>query len=182
MAMNPDPREGHESVLVNNKLLVWGGVMINDGRWRMLSRCECHTMDLSSQQWSQKISQMDNSQDEPTPCLHARCAIIENMVYPFGGWYIDRGMTLRLQETFSFDCEKMKWKKLEIKGKKPIARNSCGLCAVGETLLMVGGAIPHSDRETLPDGAQYKQHTTIYGYTNDCWEFSPREGIGNVIL
>ena len=84
-------------------------------------------------------------------------------------------------ETFSFDCEKMKWKKLEVKGNKPIAMNSCGLCAVGEKLVIFGGSIPHSDREELLDGVQIKQYITLYGYNNDCWEFDPCEGIGNVL-
>ena len=40
--VSPDPRHGHESVMVNNKLLVWGG---QDDTRKMLSRCECFTVE-----------------------------------------------------------------------------------------------------------------------------------------
>ena len=134
---------------------------------------------LYSQQWSQKIAGIDSKRDEPTPCAFARCAVMSNMVYSFGGWYNDKGRTIFLNETSSLDCEKMRWEKLDIKGDKPPARDSCGLCAVGEKLVMYGGAISHTDRLKLPDGVQYKQGRDLWGCLNDCWEFCPHEG--NVI-
>ena len=175
--VSPDPRHGHESVVVNNnKLLVWGGELFQDGRWKMLSRCECFTMDLHSKQWSRTIAKIDSKKDVPPPCAYARCVAINDMVYSFGGRYKDEGRDVGLNETFSLDCEKMRWKRVEIKGNKPTARNSCGLCAVGEKLVMFGGLISHADRGKLPDGVQYK-----YGYVNDCWEFCPHEGNGYVV-
>ena len=172
--VSPGPRLGHESVVVNdNKLLVWGGGLVEDGVKKMLSRCECFTMDLHSQQWSQN---MVNTQDEPTPCVDAECAVINNTVYSFGGWSSNKGRSGCLNETVSLDCAKMTWKKLEIKGDKPTARRSCGLCAVGEKLVMYGGMISHTDRMNLPGGVQYKD-----GYVNDCWEFCPHESNTNVV-
>ena len=180
--VSPDPRLGHESVVVNNnKLLVWGGVLFEDGRGKMLSRCECFTMDIYSEQWSQKLAEIDSKQDEPTQCVDARCAVISNTVYSFGGRYTDKGRVVRLNETSSLDCEEMRWKKLEIKGNKPTARSSCGLCAVGEKLVMYGGAISHTDRGKLPDGVQYKEFDSSRGFVNDCWEFCPHEGNANVV-
>ena len=183
--VSPGPRWGHESVVVNNnKLLVWGGVLFEDGRLKkMLSRCECFIMDIYSEQWSQKLAEIDSKQDEPTQCVDARCAVISNTVYSFGGWYHDKGRTVRLNEMVSLDYEKMRWKKLEIKGNKPTARDSCGLCAVGEKLVMYGGMISHTDRGKLPDGVQYKQSNPsfAFGSVNDCWEFCPHEGNANVV-
>ena len=180
--VSPDPRYAHESVVVNNnKLLVWGGVLFEDGRSKMLSRCECFTMDMYSEQWSQKLAEIDSKQDEPTQCVDARCAVISNTVYSFGGLYSDKGRRVGLNETSSLDCEKMRWKKLEIKGNKPTARSSCGLCAVGEKLVMYGGMISHTDRGKLPDGVQYKQISAFHGSVNDCWEFCPHEGNANVV-
>ena len=180
--VSPDPRYAHESVVVNNnKLLVWGGRSFEDGNWKMLSRCECFAMDLHSQQWSQKIARIGSKQDEPTPCGDARCAVVDNTVYSFGGWYSDKGTYVRLSETFSLDCEKMRWKKLEIKGNKPTARSSCGLCAVGEKLVMYGGMISHTDRGKLPAGVQYKEFNSSCGCVDDCWEFCPHEGNGDVV-
>ena len=177
-AVSPGPRYGHESVVVNNnKLLVWGGRLVEDGRWKVLSRCECFTMDLYSKQWIRINAGIDNKQDEPTPCVHARCAAINSMVYSFGGWYMtDEGKEARLNKVFSLDSDKMRWKKLEKKGNKPTARNSCGLSAAGEKLVMYGGLISHADRSKLPDGAQYKQDNASFGYANDCWEFCPHKG------
>ena len=180
--VSPDPRVGHESVVVNNnKLLVWGGVVVEDGRGKMLSRCECFTMDMYSEQWSQKLAEIDSKQDEPTQCVDARCAVISNTVYSFGGWCSDKGSYVRLNEMVSLDCDKMRWKKLEIKGNKPTARSSCGLCAVGEKLVMYGGLISHTDRGKLPDGVQYKQIDSSHGFVNDCWQFCPHEGNANVV-
>ena len=181
-AVSPGPRYAHESVVVhNNKLLVWGGGLFDDDRRKILSRCECFTRDLQSQQWSRKIIQIDSRHDEPTQCAYAQCAIINNMVHSFGGVYSAKGRSVRLNETFSLDCEKMRWKRLEIKGNKPTARNSCGLCAVGEKLVMYGGLISHTDRGKLPDGVQYKEVNSFRGSVNDCWEFCPHEGNGNVV-
>ena len=85
-AVSPCPRYAHESVVVhNNKLLVWGGGLFDDDRRKILSRCECFTRDLHSQQWSRKIVGIDSRHDEPTPCAYAQCAVINNMVYSFGG-------------------------------------------------------------------------------------------------
>ena len=168
-------------VVNNNKLLVWGGQLLHDGRWKMLSRCECFTMDLHSKQWSRTIAKIDSKKDEPPPCAHARCVAINDMVYSFGGVYIDKESCVRVNETFSLDCEKMRWKRVGIKGNKPTARNSCGLCAVGEKLVMFGGQISHTDKGKLPDGVQYKQHNSSCGYVNDCWEFCPHEGNGYVV-
>ena len=104
-------------------------------------------------------------------------------MYSFGGWYRDKGRTVRLNEMVSLDCEKMRWKKLEIKGNKPTARDSCGLCAVGEKLVMYDGLISHIDRGKLPDGVQYKQINPSFAFVsvNDCWEFCPHEGNANVV-
>ena len=179
--VSPGPRCGHESVVVNNKLLVWGGQLVEDGRRKMLSRCECFTMDMYSEQWSQKLAEIDSKQDEPAQCVGAGCAVISNTVYSFGGVYTDKGRAVRLNETFALDYDKMRLKKLEIKGSKPTARESCGLCAVGEKLVMYGGLISHTDRGKLPDGVQYKQFNTSRGYVNDCWEFCPHEGNANVV-
>ena len=180
--VSPGPRCGHESVVVNNnKLLVWGGQLAEDGRGKMLSRCECFTMDMYSEQWSQKLAEIDSKQDEPRQCVDARCAVISNTEYSFGGVYSDKRRHVRLNETSSLDCEKMRWKKLEIKGNKPTARDSCGLCAVGERLVMYGGMISHRDRGKLPDGVQYKQFDPSFGSVNDCWEFCPHEGNANVV-
>ena len=175
--VSPDPRYRHESVVVNNnKLLVWGGELFEDGRWKMLSRCECFTMDMYSEQWSQNLAEIDSKQDEPTQCAGAQCAVISNTVYSFGGACGDKGSYVRLNEMVSLDCDKMRWKRLEIKGNKPTARDSCGLCAVGEKLVMYGGLISHTDRGKLPDGVQYKD-----GFVNDCWQFCPHEGNTNVV-
>ena len=180
--VSPGPRRGHESVVVNNnKLLVWGGVVVEDSRSKMLSRCECFTMDIYSEQWSQKLAEIDSKQDDPTPCAYAQCAVRNNTVYSFGGWCSDKGRVVRLNETFSLDCEKMSWKKLETKGNKPTARQSCGLCAVGEKLVMYGGMISHTDRRKLPDRVQYKEFNSSCGSVNDCWEFCPHEGNANVV-
>ena len=179
--VSPGPRYGHESVVVNKKLLVWGGRLLEDGRNEMLSRHECFVMDLHSQQWSPKIVEIDSNQDESPPCAYARCTVINDMVYSFGGWYHDKGSYVRLNETSSLDFEKMRWKKVEIKGNKPTARSSCGLCSVGEKLVMFGGMISHTDRGKLPDGVQYKEFNSLSGFINDCWEFCPHEGNGNVV-
>jgi N-acetylneuraminic acid mutarotase len=134
-------------------------------------------MDLHSKQWTRIIAGIDSKQDEPTPCVHARCAAINSMVYSFGGWYMtDEGNEARLNKVFALDSNKMRWKKLEKKGNKPAARNSCGLCAVGEKLVLFGGLISHADGSKIPDGAQYKQDNASFGYINDCWEFCPRKG------
>ena len=91
------------------------------------------------------------------------------------------GSYVHLNETFSLDCEKMRWKKLEIKGNKPTARSSCGLCAIGEKLVMYGGMISHTDREELPDRVQYKEFQSFCGSVNNCWEFCPHYGNGYVV-
>ena len=94
--VSPHPRWGHESVVTNdNKLLVWGGQLFQDGRWKMSFRYECFTVDLHSQQWSQKIARIDSKQDEPTPCGGAGCVVIDSSVYTFGGWYSDEGNYVR---------------------------------------------------------------------------------------
>ena len=136
---------------------------------------------MNALQWSQKIAGIDSKQ-EPTPCVNPRCAVIKNMVYSFGGWYKDIRRIVHLNDTFSHDCEKMRWKKLKIKGNKPTARSSCGLCAVGEKLVMYGGVMSHTDREELPDRVQCQEFNSLCSCVNDCWEFCPHEGNGNVVL
>ena len=179
--LSPIPRRAHESVLVQDKLLVWGGRKCEG--WKPHSRSEFCILDLLKKQWSITKARIPTDQDEPPPCGQARCAVVNNVVYSFGGYYmIDGGKFCRLGEIFSLVCEEMMWRKLETRGNKPVARDSHGLCAVGGKLVMFGGAISHADSEKLPAGAQYKSRIPVsvsvseYGYTNDCWEFCPREG------
>ena len=143
--------------------------MCEDSRWKKLSRCECFTMDLHSKQWGRKY---DNKQDEAAVCGLSQCVVIGSMAYSFGGLCSDKGRCVYLNETFSLDCERMRWKKVEVKGSKPSARSSCGLCAAGEKLVMYGGFVSQADR----GGVQYKNYCI-----NDCWEFCPREGNRNVV-
>jgi hypothetical protein len=96
---------------------------------------------------------------------------------------IIEGKFCRIGEMFSLDCEEMMWRKLKTKGNKPVARDSHGLCAVGDVLIMFGGAVSQTEKEKLPLGAMYKHRTPIdYGYVNDCWKFCPNEGINNVFV
>lgn len=175
----PSPRRAHESVLVQDKLLVWGGRQ--SGQWEPLSRCELHKLDLLSWKWSSLVAKTPTNQDCPPPCGQARCAVINNTVYSFGGYYINIGekSLCRVGEIFAMDCEKMTWRKLDTSGQKPVARDSHGLCAVDGKLVMFGGAISHADSDRLPAGTQYKPRIPVtvskYGYTNDCWEFCPNE-------
>ena len=184
--LTPSPRRAHESVLLQDKLMVWGGRQ--SGQWEPYSRCEFYALDLLSQKWNLTEAGIPTNQDRPPPCGQARCAVINNKVYSFGGYYISNGgkSLCRVGEIFSLDSEKMTWKKLETRGIKPVARDSHGLCAVGGKLVMFGGAISHADSEKLPAGAQYKPRIPVsvseYGYTNDCWEFCPSEGNRNLWL
>ena len=174
--VSPCPRLSHESVLSGNKLLVWGGELIDSKVKKMLSRQEIFSFDLTSQQWSQTTAKITTRRDKPTPCALAQTIVIDNTAYSFGGYYNKGNKFVCIDELLSLDCEEMTCKKLSITGNKPkpTARDSYGLCAVGEKFLMHGGAI--TDPSELPLGVLYKQCSPKYGCIDDCWEFSPLEG------
>lgn len=173
------PRLAHESVLCGNKLLVWGGELIDGKVKKMLPKQEIFSFDIVSKQWSQTTAKMIASagHDEPTPCALAQTVVINNTTaYSFGGYYNKDNKFVCIDEFLSLDCEKMVYRKLSVTGDKPIARDSYGLCAVDEKfLIMHGGAI--TDPSQLPLGVLYKQCDPKYGCIDDCWVFSPPEGL-----
>ena len=170
--MIASPRDSHEAVLSGNKLLVWGGEYSDSKGHTMLSRREIFSFDLTSQQWNKIPAKVTGG--EPTPCGLARSVVIDNTAYSFGGFYIKDKKFVCIDEMLSLDCEEIVWKKLDITGDKPTARDSYGVCVVAGKLVIHGGAI--TDPSKLPLGVLYKQCHSLYGCIDDCWEFSPHEG------
>ena len=151
-AASPEPRWGHESVLIGDNLYLIGGW---DGKSEYFSRSEIWTCNVREEKkWIRRVTKGKNI---PPPCRGARCVIINGIVYTYGGKKPD-GECLR--EVFGLDSKEVKWIQVAtLTGahrKKPWQRSNCCLWAIGDRLIMFGGWSKPIPQDLRQAGARFK--------------------------
>ena len=124
--------------------------------------------------WQKRKARVGQPEDTPPPCIDARCAVLDGIVYSFGGC-TDMGTWSCLNDVYALDIEEMQWKRVQTKGNKPSERTGCGMCTIQNSLLVIGGYGKQA-QEMLPMGSQFKENTEYdnnYGWSNDVLLFSP---------
>ncbi|XP_064398745.1 rab9 effector protein with kelch motifs-like isoform X2 [Halichondria panicea] len=113
----PTPRQGHISVVVENKLLVHGGMAGQD----ILS--DLHILDLDKWAWS-----CPKVKGDPPPRLAAHgCAVIGRKVFVFGGMNPTTGASDHL---YCLNTDTLEWRGVSVNGPPPPARLDHAMCSV----------------------------------------------------
>ena len=103
----------------------------------------------------------------PPACNGARCVVVDEMIYSYGGQKPDGG---HLGIVYRLDPKKMEWIEVAtpIEGNCPAPppRANCCLCSIGSRLVMFGGRCCKFPRDRLQCGAMEENW-----WTNDVYEF-----------
>ena len=149
-AASPEPRLGHESALIGDELHLFGGTK-GKHPFYYFPRNEIWTCNVQEEKkWIRRLAQGKNI---PPPCEGARCVVINDIIFSYGGGKEDGGL---LGEVFGLDPKKMKWIRVAtpILGKKPWQRSYCCFWAIGGRMIMFGGFSRDIPRDRLQSGAQ----------------------------
>ena len=165
----PEKRHSHECAVVDDQVHLFGGR--NSNRSYNFPRNEIWVMNIrrAEKKWIRRLTQ---GQTIPPPCAGARSAVIDKMIYSYGGM-TDNGRFLGI--VYRLDPKKMEW--IEVvtpsAGKKPHERSECCLCAIGSRMIMFGGRSGKETPDQLQSGATRKG---FYNRSNDIYEFKLEEG------
>ena len=146
----PEPRAEHESALIREEVHLFGG---RNGKYpyHYFPRNEIWTCNVRDEKkWIRRFAKGKNI---PPPCWGARCVVINEIIYSYGGSKEDGD---RLGEVFGLDPKLMKWIKVRTPthGKKPWQRDDCCLRVIGGRMIMFGGWSGYILRYRLQSGAQ----------------------------
>ena len=162
--IQPEKRRSHECALVGDHLHLFGG----RHRSKYFPRNEIFVMNVrrAEKKW---IRRLTRGRTIPPPCAGARCVVIDNMIYSYGG-RTEEGR--RLGIVYRLDPKIMEWIEVAtpIEGKKPHERSLCCLCAIGSRMIMFGGI---SEKKISRD---HLQSGDEYNWSNDIYEFRLEEG------
>ena len=163
----------HESVVLKDRLYVWGGRTNTHGKYH--SRLNIFSVNMLTEEWHQhKVTPPDT----PPPCEGACSAAIGNTIYSYGGEII-RSPYKTSDELYKLNVDNIKWRRVEGRGTIPEGRSSAGMCTVNGKLLLMGGYGPLPSERKHPQ-ADYKKGTKIegHGWNNELFEFDPETGEG----
>ncbi|KAI0077640.1 galactose oxidase [Panus rudis PR-1116 ss-1] len=128
----PPPCRAHTATLVDRRLVVFGG---GEGP---VYRNDVYVFDTVTRRWQRPVFPEDM---ELPPARRAHTAVLyKNKVWVFGGgngaqalndlWTLDVGVPI----------EKMKWTRMHMKGKAPLARGYHTANLVGNVMVIMGGS------------------------------------------
>lgn len=124
----PDPRMGHSALLVNDRIIIYGG-------WngtRVLF--DCYQLDLSQGITSPVWSELHTFGEAPRRQFHtANC--IKGKMMVFGG---GDGKSW-LNDLYSLDLQTFEWVKITARGPAPVGRLQHVTITVGNSLYVFGG-------------------------------------------
>lgn len=169
----PGGRFGHEAALVGNRLFIWGGAQRHKGAARFADRRDIWCLDTTTSRWRKRKARAGTKQDIPPSCVDAQCAVIDGIVYSFGGC-TDVSSWSCLNDVHALDIQEIRWKRVEVTGDRPTQRTACGICAIQGCLLIVGG-YGRQIQGRLSVGAQFIENL-LYpqnGWNNQVLLFSP---------
>ncbi|KAL4463847.1 hypothetical protein ABPG74_005784 [Tetrahymena malaccensis] len=123
----PQGRNGHTSVVVNNKMYVIGGWI---GQGQHASN-QLYILDLDLLKWTK----METSGQEPGPCNMHTAEHWENKIYVYRGGDGKQYFS----DLHSLDIITFKWEKVEAKGSAPPPRANHASCIIGDFIYIFGG-------------------------------------------
>eukprot|EP00118_Oscarella_pearsei_P008197 m.41420 g.41420 ORF g.41420 m.41420 type:complete len:344 (+) comp33161_c0_seq1:77-1108(+) len=164
MAKGPEPRSSHNSAIIGNELLVWAG---RGPDYSFLPHNIIWSWNDRKSSWSKRTSTSERRDDVPCPSLHSRIAVFENhQIYQFGGCNCLKKFS---NDLHMLDGLTLKWKRIRLKGAIPDARASCGLCILGDHLVLVGGE---------GEEPEFKDDTWVFSFAESCWSRLECKGKG----
>ena len=149
--------EDHESALVNNHLYLFGGATDSKFFPRNIIWVMNLGVEASKRKW---VHRLVRGQTIPPSCTGARCVVINEMIYSYGGMAKDCEI---LKAVYCLDPKSMKWIEVDIEGK-PAPRARCCLCVIGSRIIMFGGHDP-GDNRSLQSGAN-----EVHGWNNEIYK------------
>ncbi|KAG9153358.1 hypothetical protein Leryth_017268 [Lithospermum erythrorhizon] len=124
----PGPRDSHSAVLVGLWMIVFGGTngskKVND----------LHVLDLQSLGWSKPV--FEGIPPSPRES-HTATLVGSDKLVIFGG--SGEGERNYLNDVHVLDIKSMRWMPIEVRGDKPVPRDSHSAVAVGNKLFVYGG-------------------------------------------
>ena len=177
----PSSRFGHVSAVINDEMLVWGGIAVRESTvvkfYCSPDLMEC--FNLLTSQWNERRATSNSPSDLPHPCLHARIGVVQNQdIYQFGGHYLssDRRPVF-LNDVHKLDGLTFEWQRIHSNDQStPSGRSNHGMCVLGkkgdEHLVMMGG-YGTKIVSPIPDGSQFIPSSKYpeEGWNNEVWLF-----------
>ncbi|KAG9144860.1 hypothetical protein Leryth_018988 [Lithospermum erythrorhizon] len=124
----PGPRDSHSAVLVGHRMIIFGGTngskKVND----------LHVLDMKSLRWSKPV--FDGIPPSPRES-HTATLVGSDKFVIFGG--SGEGERNYLNDVHVLDLKSMSWISTEVRGDKPVPRDSHSAVAVGNKLFVYGG-------------------------------------------
>lgn len=177
----PGPRLSHSTVLVGDKLFLWGGLQkdlptVCDGPEKERFTSFVEVFHLRNGCWQQR-----KTRGKPhLGAINYSSVVIGKKIFYFGGHCGHTGCFHN--NITALNTEKMMWEEIPSKGKEPMKKNSCGMVSFEdggkEFLFLVGGVgeVPSSP----PPQFKYSpwKDSSVCGRTNEQHIFSLLAGEG----
>ena len=188
----PSSRYGHVAAVINDEMLVWGGVEMEESTgknyWCFPDLIEC--FNLLTSQWNERRATSNSPSDLPHSCLYARIGVVQNRdIYQFGGSYFssDQGHHVYLNDVRKLDGSTLEWQRIHSNDQStPSGRTQHGMCVLGkkgdEHLVIMGGW-GTKIVSPIPDGS-FIPHSNDpdLGWNNEVWLFCIRKSESRVKL
>ena len=165
--VSPEKRRDHECALVDDDLYIFNG--FDGSKCFPRNRIWSTNVRRAEKKW---IGRLTRGRTIPPPCQGARCAVIDETIYSYGG-KTEKGRYLG--DVYRLDPKEMAWFEVAtpIGGKKPHERLFCCLCAIGSRLIMYGGRSAYKiPLDQLQAGAIQEG----FFWSNEVYEFEFEEG------
>ena len=182
----PAPRWSHSTVLVGDKLFLWGGlqrdlpVVSCDGPEKERFTSLVNVFHLRNGCWQQRKTRGK----PPRGVINYSSSVIGKRIFYFGG-HCGHSKCFHNSIT-ALDTEKMVWEEIKSEGKIPMEKNSCGMVSFqdggDDFLFLVGGV----GKFPLSPPPQFKYSpwngSSMCGRTNEQHIFSLQAGKRRVIV
>ena len=164
----PPARAFHDSVVLKDKLFVWGGETDTFGQYH--SHLNLFSVDMQTGSWHQHTV---TPPDAPPPSKEGCSTVIGNTIYSYGG-KISQSPYRASDELYKLNLKDMRWRRVLVRGIKPGGRMGAGMCSVNGKLLLMGGYGPLPSERIHPQ-AEYKigRIGSGCGWNNELFEFDP---------
>ena len=177
----PSSRFGHVAAVINDEMLVWGGVAVREstGKNYLCSPDLIECLNLSTSEWNQRRATSNSPSDLPHPCLGARIGVVQNRdIYQFGGQYSSSpGHVVFFNDVHKLNGLTLEWERIHSNDQStPSGRESHGMCVLGkkgdEHLVIMGG-YGTKIVSPIPDGSQFIPYSKYpdRGFNNEAWLF-----------
>ena len=175
IVMEPSPRFGHCSALVEEKFCVWGGRTKDFLERKSELASSVHSFDQFLEFWAEPE---DESSGIPPPGLYdGACASAGHHVYVYGGY--DGSKYQR--SLHKLDTRSWTWKQLSSAG--PMRKGGCGMVAHDSKLVLFGGfGVPSGPTQPGAEFVKNSKYTSGEGWTNELYVFDLNKGMGECIL